>query len=157
MDERTLRIGKGIERPASSARSSSNLREGLHYVRQTPVVLLAVVIVGAVATVGMNFGVIIPAYAQDVVKTDAAGYGFLMAASGIGSLLAPCWCSAAGRGPHGSRPARSSSGSPCRPGRNTGHAGRARVDAAHRLWLDLHGGHRQHAIQTAVPDRSAGG
>ena len=36
----------------------------------------------------MNFGVIIPAYAQDVVKTDAAGYGFLMAASGIGSLLA---------------------------------------------------------------------
>jgi MFS family permease len=88
MDEATLRIGKGIERPGSVSAVVDNLREGLHYVRQTPVVLLAVVVVGAVATVGMNFGVIIPAYAQDVVKTDAAGYGFLMAASGIGSLLA---------------------------------------------------------------------
>ena len=77
-----------IERPGSVSAVVDNLREGLHYVRQTPVVLLAVVVVGAVATVGMNFGVIIPAYAQDVVKTDAAGYGFLMAASGIGSLLA---------------------------------------------------------------------
>src|SRR3954469_21149145 len=88
MDERTLRIGKRLERPDSVGAVVDNLREGLHYVRQTRVVLLAVVVVGAVATVGMNFGVIIPAYAQDVLKTDAAGYGFLMAAPGIGSLLA---------------------------------------------------------------------
>ena len=65
-----------------------NLAKGLRYVRRTPVVLLAVVVVGVVATVGMNFTVLIPAFAQDELGSGAAGYGFLMAASGVGSLLA---------------------------------------------------------------------
>jgi MFS family permease len=65
-----------------------NLAEGLSYVGRTPVVLLAVVVVGTVATVGMNFGVLIPAFAQHELGSDATGYGFLMAASGVGSLLA---------------------------------------------------------------------
>jgi MFS family permease len=106
MDERALRIGARIERPGSVRAVVGNLREGLRYVRQTPVVFLAVVIVGLVATFGMNFGVLIPAYAQDVVKTDAAGYGFLMAASGIGSLLAALWLVFAGR----PRPSRIATG-----------------------------------------------
>ena len=53
--------------------------------------LLAVLVVGLVSTVGMNFSVIIPPYAQDVLHSDATGYGFLMAASGVGSLLAALW------------------------------------------------------------------
>ncbi len=77
-------------RPAASrsARSFAHLREGLDYVRSTPLVLLAVLVVGLVATVGMNFSVLIPALAQETLHSDAAGYGFLMAASGVGSLLA---------------------------------------------------------------------
>ena len=66
----------------------ANLAEGLRYVRHTPVVLLAVGVVGLVSTAGMNFGVVIPAFAKDVMVTGADGYGFLMAASGVGSLLA---------------------------------------------------------------------
>ncbi len=65
-----------------------NLAEGLSYVRQTPVVLMAVAVVGLVATFGMNFNVLIPPLAQDVFGTDASGYGFLMTASGIGALSA---------------------------------------------------------------------
>jgi MFS family permease len=65
-----------------------NLREGLGFVRRTEIVLLAVLVVGGVATVGMNFGVLIPAFAQGELASGAAGYGFLMAASGVGSLLA---------------------------------------------------------------------
>jgi len=34
------------------------------------------------------FTVLIPAFAEGVLQSDASGYGFLMAASGIGSLLA---------------------------------------------------------------------
>ena len=52
--------------------------------------LLAVIVVGLVATFGMNFGVLIPAFARTTSLIGAAGYGFLMAASGIGSLLAAC-------------------------------------------------------------------
>jgi len=67
------------------------LREGLHYVRMTPVVLLGILVVGLVSTVGMNFSVIMPPYAEEVLDSGAAGYGFLMAASGVGSLLAALW------------------------------------------------------------------
>ena len=157
MDERTLRIGKRIERPDSVSAVVGNLREGLHYVRQTPVVLLAVVVVGAVATVGMNFGVIIPAYAQDVVKTDAAGYGFLMAASGIGSLLAALHARvrrAAATIAHrdrGDHPRDRVD----RAGRNTDHADRARVDAPHRFWLDPHGRDREHGDPDGCARRAA--
>ncbi len=64
------------------------LSEGLGYVRRTHVVLLAVSVVGLVSLVGMNFTIVIPAFARDVLDSDAAGYGFLMAASGLGSLAA---------------------------------------------------------------------
>ena len=88
MDERELHIGNRIARPETARAVVQNLAEGLRYVRQTQVVLLAVVVVGSVATVGMNFNVLIPAFAQDDLGSGAAGYGFLMAASGVGSLLA---------------------------------------------------------------------
>jgi MFS family permease len=56
-----------------------------------------VLVIGLVSTVAINFSVIIPAYAKDVLGGDAATYGFLMAASGVGSLLAALWL-AFGRG-----------------------------------------------------------
>jgi MFS family permease len=88
IDERELNSPPRIARPTSASAVVQNLAEGLEFVRRTPVVLLAVVVVGSVATFGMNWGVLIPAFAQGELKSDAAGYGFLMAASGIGSLLA---------------------------------------------------------------------
>jgi MFS family permease len=69
----------------------TQLREGLHYVRITPVVLLGITVVGLVSTVGMNFSVIMPPYAEGVLDSGATGYGFLMAASGVGSLFAALW------------------------------------------------------------------
>jgi MFS family permease len=70
---------------------AASLAEGLRYVRATPIVLLAILVVGVVATFGMNFSVLVPAYTKDVLGADAAVYGFLMSASGIGSLLAALW------------------------------------------------------------------
>jgi MFS family permease len=49
---------------------------------------MAVSVVGLVATFGMNFQVVVPPLAQDVLHSDAAGYGFLMTAAGLGSLAA---------------------------------------------------------------------
>jgi MFS family permease len=91
MRESELHPAARIERPESFGAVMTQLREGLHYVRATPVVLVAVLVVGLVGTVGMNFTVIMPPYAQDVLDSDATGYGFLMAASGVGSLLAALW------------------------------------------------------------------
>ncbi len=88
MRDEELRSPPLLDRPRTVAAVRDNLSEGLRYVRVTPLVLLPVLVVGLVSTFGMNFSVIIPALARDVLHTDAAGYGFLMSASGIGSLLA---------------------------------------------------------------------
>ena len=88
MHERDLHTPVRVERPSSPRAVIGNLAEGLAYVRRTEVVLLAVIVVATVATVGMNFTVLIPAFAQQDLGSDASGYGFLMAASGVGSLLA---------------------------------------------------------------------
>jgi MFS family permease len=84
-------------RPDSVRSALASLAEGLAYVRKTEPVLLAVVIIGLVSTFGMNWTVLIPALAREVLGTDAAGYGFLMSASGLGALLAALWLATSGR------------------------------------------------------------
>ena len=86
-----------FNRPHTVREVGQTLAEGVRYVRRTDVILLATVIVGLVSLFGMNFGVIIPALARDVLHTDATGYGFLMAASGIGSLAAALGIAFSGR------------------------------------------------------------
>jgi MFS family permease len=97
MREDELHSPPMIARPQSTSEVMTQLRDGLHYVRTTPAVLVSVLVVGFVATVGMNFSVVIPPLTQDVLGGDAAAYGFLMAASGLGSLIAALWL-AFGRG-----------------------------------------------------------
>ena len=65
-----------------------NLAEGARYVRDTPLVLLSCVVVGLGATFGMNFQVLVPPLADTVLDVGASGFGFLMAASGVGSTVA---------------------------------------------------------------------
>jgi MFS family permease len=86
-----LRPPPVVERPRSVRAVVDNLAEGLSYVWRTPIVLLAVSVVGLVATVGMNFQVLMPPLAQDILGVGATGYGFLMAAMGVGSTIAALW------------------------------------------------------------------
>ncbi|MBA3877192.1 MAG: MFS transporter [Anaerolinea sp.] len=86
MDERALASPPRLARPTTVGGVVADLAEGLHYVRTTPIVLLSVLVIGLVATFGMNFSVIIPALARDVLRVGATGYGFLMAATGVGSF-----------------------------------------------------------------------
>jgi MFS family permease len=73
-------------RPASVRAALTTIGDGLRYVRRTDLVLLATLVVGLASLFGLNFTVLAPALAQDVLRTDASGYGFLMAATGVGSL-----------------------------------------------------------------------
>jgi MFS family permease len=88
MHDGDLHRARLVPRPRSVGAVFDNLAEGLSFVRHTPIVLLAVTTVGLVATFGMNFQVVIPPLAQDALGSDAAGYGFLMTASGLGALVA---------------------------------------------------------------------
>lgn len=87
MDEGSLRPAPRLVQLHSAKAVFANLAEGLVYVRRTGVTFLAITIVGVVATFGINFSVLIPPLAV-TLDVGAAGFGFLMAASGLGSLLA---------------------------------------------------------------------
>ena len=97
MRQEDLHSPPPINRPASVAEVRTSLADGLRYVRRTELVLLVTVTVGVVSTFGMNFGVTIPALADQVLHTDAMGYGFLMTATGIGSLVAALASAFSGR------------------------------------------------------------
>jgi MFS family permease len=65
-----------------------SLGEGLSFVRHTPLILLSVTAVGLVATFAMDFQVLGPVLAEEVLRSGAAGFGALMAAVGAGAFLA---------------------------------------------------------------------
>jgi len=91
MRDRELRAVAQNPRPRNWSEVVATLAEGARYVRSTPIVLLSVVVVGLASTFGMNFSVLAPPLADNVLHVGASGFGFLMAASGIGSTLAALW------------------------------------------------------------------
>jgi MFS family permease len=86
-DEEMRPIPK-IARPTGWRDVVENLAEGARYVRHTPLVLLSCAVVGLAATFGMNFQVLVPPLADNVLDVGALGFGLLMAASGVGSTIA---------------------------------------------------------------------
>jgi MFS family permease len=88
MREDELRPAARTTRATSWSAVVANLAEGTRYVRDTPVVLMAVVVAGLVSALGMNYQVLVPPLADHVLHAGASGFGFLMAAAGIGSTMA---------------------------------------------------------------------
>jgi len=80
-------------------RALERLRQGLAYVAGTPAVLLPIVLVGMVATFGMNFNVWVPLLARDDLAIGAGGFGILMSSLGVGSLTGALTLAFSGRKP----------------------------------------------------------
>jgi MFS family permease len=74
--------------PKTIGAVGANLSEGLKYVWRTPIVLLAIVVIGFVSTFGMNFNVVLPVLAAGVLNVGPNGFGLLYAAMGAGALMA---------------------------------------------------------------------
>lgn len=68
--------------------------DGLKYIKSNPVILGAVLAMLAVGTFAMNWDVIIPVFADKVLHRGANGYGFLLSASGFGSLVSALFVAA---------------------------------------------------------------
>jgi MFS family permease len=88
MRESELRPALRIAVAHSARGILAQLAEGLTYARTTPIVRLALLTLGITATAGMNSTVLMPVFAEEVLGGDPSTLGFLLAASGVGSLIA---------------------------------------------------------------------
>jgi MFS family permease len=75
------------ERPTRFDSVRRSLAEGLRYARRTPTVLWPLVLLGGMATFGMNFQTLLPLFARNTLGLGAEGYGALFATMGAGSLI----------------------------------------------------------------------
>jgi predicted MFS family arabinose efflux permease len=81
-----MRLPK-FEKPKRSGSAMAHVMEGFSYVwghRRMKTLLILFTIVGIF---GWSYSVLMPAFATDVLKTGARGYGALLSANGIGALL----------------------------------------------------------------------
>ena len=60
--------------------------EGLNYARRHPVIRATLLLIALSTFFGAPYYVLLPVFAGDVFRVGPAGYGFMMAASGIGAL-----------------------------------------------------------------------
>jgi MFS family permease len=90
--------------PAPAGKSPlEDLREAIHYVRGEPVVQTQLLLALFPALFGFVYGVLLAPLATDVLRTGARGYGMLMAAPGIGAIIAGLTLSAAADYPYRGR------------------------------------------------------
>ncbi len=75
--------------PGAGARHASvfaNLREGLHYVWSTPVVL-ALMVASLIPNILATYQALMPVFQKDVLKLGPDALGLMMAAPGVGAVL----------------------------------------------------------------------
>lgn len=69
--------------------------EGFRVVAATPRVAGLMALMLAVGVFGWSYVVLLPALARDTLGTDADGYGWMMSATGVGSVVGALWVAAA--------------------------------------------------------------
>ncbi len=68
-------------------RSKNQLREGLAYVKSSPILVSTLVMMAIIGTLSYEFSVSLPLLAQFTFHGSAETYGFLVAATGLGSIF----------------------------------------------------------------------
>jgi MFS family permease len=60
--------------------------EGIEYIVSTPVIYTILALIGVASLFGLNFTTLLPLFSRFVLHSGSAGYGFLAASLGVGSL-----------------------------------------------------------------------
>jgi predicted MFS family arabinose efflux permease len=79
------------EQNAPKQSTLQSVCEGLAYVRSTPSVLMVIGVIGIISLFGINFNVVLPLFATNVLNVGPAGFGFLSSALGFGALISALW------------------------------------------------------------------
>lgn len=82
------RLDKAALHPIQPApRHRGELREGLRYVGDNPTILWPIVLVGFLAVFALTMPVLLAAYANDVYRVGAAGYGLFTSLVAVGAFV----------------------------------------------------------------------
>lgn len=64
-----------------------DLKEGLIFVKNHPLILILITMVGMVSLFGLSYVILMPIFANDILKVGVKGLGLLMSCAGIGALI----------------------------------------------------------------------
>src|SRR3989440_9670487 len=84
-----MRLPKKETQIASSGGAVAQALDGFRYVWMHRRVLTILSLFTVVGIFGWSYSVLLPAFAHDILHLGANGYGYLMAGSGVGALVAP--------------------------------------------------------------------
>jgi MFS family permease len=77
----------GAPDPAGQIGIRESVLGALSYAATTPPVGFVLVLLVAVSLLGLNFNVVVPLIARDVLRADAQGFGLLMSSLGVGAII----------------------------------------------------------------------
>src|SRR5262245_16202456 len=66
---------------------SSDWRDGVRYVMRTPPIRNLLILLGVMSGLGFQYSTLLPVYARTILHSGAQGYGLMVSAFGLGSLL----------------------------------------------------------------------
>lgn len=78
----------GSSKSANTKEVIRDLLEGLVFIRNNRLILILIVIVGVTSLFGTSYVILMPVFADQILRVGAKGLGTLMSAAGIGALLA---------------------------------------------------------------------
>jgi MFS family permease len=73
---------------AAHGSALAHMKEGVVYAWRTPRLRNLLILLGTAGSFGFQYTVLVPIYADKLLRAGATGYGILMSAAGVGSLLA---------------------------------------------------------------------
>ncbi|MBE3578797.1 MAG: MFS transporter [Caldanaerobacter subterraneus] len=71
----------------AKTRIIEDLKDGMTYIKNMPVILHTILMIAVLSTFSMNFNVLVPVFTKNMLHREATGYGLLMSAMGIGALI----------------------------------------------------------------------
>ncbi len=82
-----IKITPGFKKESKAA-FSKDLLEGLRFIRNHRIILLLITTVGITSLFGISYVILMPIFANDILRVGARGLGALMSAAGLGALVA---------------------------------------------------------------------
>jgi MFS family permease len=89
---------EGEPRPRSGDTLGQEILQGIRYAWETPLIALVLSLLLVMSLFVINFGVLVPLVARDVLHQGAHGFGLLMASLGVGALAGAAALALGGRG-----------------------------------------------------------